>query len=178
MTLPIAWCRTNHVTRSPFLPLHFPWCWLLCWAPYIHRMATAVPNPTFSLVHFPEGKTNGLFPGLLAKDSLLWLGHWLISKPITMVGGEDIIQWWLVFSICMCFAPEVHGLGVTKTYPWEISTHYYCHVLRAIYQTLPNILPTASHSYICSFRKLTEVLPWWPKIHGHHSQFRKECIMR
>lgn len=84
----------------------------------------------------------------------------------------NITQWWLVFSIRMCSAPEVHGLGVTKTYPWKISTHYYCHVLRAIYQTLPNIFSTASHSYICSFRKFTEVLLWWPKIHGHYSQFR------
>lgn len=33
-----------------------------------------------------------------------------------------------------------------------MSTHYYCRAL-GIYQTLPNILPTASHSYIHSFRK-------------------------
>ena len=118
----------------------------------MHRMAAAVPDPAFSLIPFPEGKIDGLFPGLLAKDALLWLSPWLPSKPVAMVRPGDVTWGWLMPSICMCFAPEVRELGVTKTYPWSMSTHYYCHAL-GVYQTLPNILPTASHSYIHSFRK-------------------------
>lgn len=146
---------SDDVTRTLFLSPHFSWCWLLCEDSHTPRMAAAVPDPTFSLIHFPEGKMDGVFPGLLAKDSLLWLGHWLIFRPITMVRGEDIAWWWLMPSICICFVPEVHGLGVTKhihdKYPpttiamdWELFIRHYL-----IFSPQPLIHPSIHSEDIC-----------------------------
>ena len=76
-------------------------------------MAAVIWDPTFALIHFLDGKIDDLFPGLFASVSLLWLGHWPISKPITVIRvGMDKV---MTYSWHLCFSPEVHGLGVTKT---------------------------------------------------------------
>lgn len=141
-----------------------PRCWLFCQSPHTTGMAN---NSLRSYVHsdsLPRRKSWWFISRTPTQHLAAVIGSLAHLQANHYCQGLDCDK--MMIDACIHVSPQKPTvLALPKQIPMiNINTHYYCHVLRAIDQALPNITPHClSFIHLFIQKTFVEVQSWWAK---------------